>query len=231
MTELFNENLKDLPRKSKEAIRSAIALHDFYAHGNFDAEAAIHDNIYAKMLSAVRTLYAGDYEKAASGFISVLRDTNKGITFQTKRGYFNNVLHNFMLVVAYHFKNDDGKKLRALSKKDAFAYRGSQQSARLFLSYFLSNRIPSDNDIKYSITDTSNNDKPLYQYMALLPACFFGIGHNCHHSPNLPSSATNCRPGFSWTRKKNRGWRKLSEEHPSPHVSDSKPNGNCCLKS
>ncbi len=208
MNELFNENLKDLPRKSKETIRSAIALHDFYAHGNFDAEAAIHDNIYAKMLSAVRTLYAGDYEKAASGFISVLRDTNKGITFQTKRGYFNNVLHNFMLVVAYHFKNDDGKKLRALSKKDAFAYRGSQQSARLFLSYFLSNRIPSDNDIKYNITDTSNYDKPLYLYMALLPACFFGIGHN--RPPQLPPL-----PQFAILRHELSPWLQLDKEEKS----------------
>ena len=157
-------------------LKGTIALYDFFKTGRYDDDVIGHKELYANILSGAQALYVGDYAEAFSRMSAAIRETNKERMSQTK-GFFWRLLNNYLLVLAYHFdKTDEGKKLAALIKKDAFMQYGEMKPAAWLAEYLSTGKLPSQRTISSYISgETIGSKHPLERYMGLLVARFLHL--------------------------------------------------------
>ena len=167
-------NYQRLQPSIAKTLRTIVALYNYYRRGVYDAEAAALDTLYAHVLSGLHALYAADYETAYKQLALAIREKNSEAE-TARKGFFNMVLDNYVLVMAYHFKeNEQRKKLDALLKKIVFV-DDEEFALPVFLAkYFISGTVPT----KSKLSETLKNrifPKRLYQYLAVLAVRFFGL--------------------------------------------------------
>jgi len=156
-------------------LQTVVALYDFFKQGRYDEGLACQKDIYALILKGAHELYAGQYDKAFTVLTSALRERNKD-AMSSQKGFFNVVLNNFLLVMAFYFHQaDEGKKLAALLKKDFFVNRNEYKPVFWLANYLLTGNLPSLRTLKSYMENTLNTMCPLYRYLALLVARFFHI--------------------------------------------------------
>ena len=183
LSRLAEKAASTIQTTTANTIHSLIALYDYYSHGRFDATATIHNNIYAKMLTAVRSLYMGDYDKAVAQYALALRISNHN-SRPYEKGLFHIALNNYLLTMAYHLKtSDEGKKLAALLKKEPFRSSPTNEVAFWIASYLNSGEPPTKRVVQNALKPSPSRP-PFYQYMVLLAARFFHI--DVEQPPQLP---------------------------------------------
>ncbi len=164
-----------LNRAQREELHSLVALYDYYNQGRFDAEAASYDTLCSHLLAGLHALYTADYAQAFTHVSAAIRHHNNKAPTQQK-GFFSMVLNNYVLLMAYHFKEaDEHKKLVALLKKDYF--RSSEQLRVPFMlaSYLVNGQVPTKTSIRLAMGNQGSTRHPLYKYLALVASRFFGM--------------------------------------------------------
>ena len=164
-----------MPARAKE-LKAIIALYDFFKQGRYDEKIASQKGLYSSLLAGAQALYAGDYAAAFNMMAIAIRENNKVRQTQTK-GFFNRVLNNYLLVVAYYFhKADEGRKLAALVKKDYFMQNTESKPASWLAAYFSSGAVPSQKTLNDYLTGkTFAANTTTERYLALLVARFLHI--------------------------------------------------------
>ena len=181
--------------KELSETRSVIALYDFFKQGRYDEHVASYNNIYSRILMGVRSLYTGDYNMAFSSLTTAVREVNK---FSYLKGFFNVLLNNYVLVLAYHFKESDRhKKLTALLRKDSFH---SFHAPYWLASYFVSGSEPSKTSVTMDLKVS-----PLSRYMALLVAKYLCMDVDS-------SNSADAVPRMRFLRHELSPWLNLSED-------------------
>lgn len=155
----------DMGAEEKQAVKSLLALCDYFKQGRYDEQAAASDNVYGKILAGAHALYQGDYAMAFKLFSSAIREHNKCVSPSLK-GFFDDELQNYLLVLAYHLHQpDEHKKLAALFKKDSFAY---YHAPYWLARYLLIGHMATKRDVDYELKAS-----PMRAFLGLLMARFF----------------------------------------------------------
>lgn len=151
-----------------------IALYDYYQRGRYDAEAAAQGNLYGYILCGLHALYAGDYDTAFKQLTLAIRESNREADSYEK-GFFQMVLNNYVLVMAFHFKeSDQHKKLGALMKKNNFADKQAFFCPARLGTYLTEGKILSKTSLGSHLKNIQKKEQ-LYAYLALLTGKFFGL--------------------------------------------------------
>ena len=174
--QIANQYYKGMMTIHARSVKATIALYDFFKQGRYDEKAMGYSNLYANILRGAQALYAADYAQAFTQLSAAIRETNKGRPSQSK-GFFNRLLNNYLMVLAYHFhKADEGKKLAALIKKDIFMREREQRPAAWLANYLSTGTLPSQRTVSAYIAEESIGSLSLLdKYMALLVARFLHI--------------------------------------------------------
>lgn len=201
-----------------------VALYDFFKQGRYDAEAMSHKGLFGLLLAGAHALYEeSDYGKAFTLLTAAIREYNRDAASQEK-GFFNRVLNNFLLVMAYHLHQPDAhKKLMALTHKDLFMERDEHQPVAWLASYMTTGGLPTQNTVRHYVEDATT--PPLHQYMALAVARFFRLAVEWPKS--LPTT-----PNLWLLRQELEGWGLLGRirykqpwelllEELTPHDAES----------
>ena len=193
-----------LPRARE--LKAIVALYDFFKHGHYNEEIIGHKELFSSILGGAQALYASDYSKAFKLFGDAIRESNKTQLSQS-RGFFNRLLNNYLLVMAYHFhKADEDKKLRALLKKDVFMQLNQNKPAAFLANYLSTGAIPPQRTIQsYFSKESINSMSTLNKYMAILVARFLHI--DVEWPEDLPKI-----PNISILRHELSPWLQIDEE-------------------
>ena len=164
------------PRPDIDRLSSIVALYDFFKQGRYDAATLGKNDMLAYILQGAKALYASDYERAFQLLSAAIRDRNRGEN-SSQKGFFNMVLNNYLLVMAYYFhKPDAGKKLAALVKKDLFRDRSGFTPIVWLADYLVTGTVPTQRSVaRFMESATASTISPLYRYLALLITRFFGL--------------------------------------------------------
>ncbi len=167
----FNSN-----NSNRAVMDSMVALCDFYKQGRYDEKAALQKNLYAYLLRGTHALYTGDYQLAFTLMVAAIRENNK-TQMPAHKGFFGNVLNNYMLVMAYHlWKEDEGKKLGAMLNKEDFRVQSAYRPA-----FWLANYLKYGCEPSVSSFSTVKQMPILQQYLGMVMIRFF------HHEMTWPS--------------------------------------------
>ena len=188
----------------RNSLRSLVALFGYWLRGTYDAEAAALDTLYAHTLYGLHALFAADAETAFKQFTMALRLANKDAHSQQK-GFFTLALSNYALVMAYHLKeSDQHKKLAALLKKELYTTSPKHAAAACLANYLVDGSVPSKNWFNTRMND-GGLPQPLYKYLLLVAARFFGI------EVNLPTDVPPV-PRMHLLRHELAPWLPLSDD-------------------
>ena len=193
------------PQDTKE-LKAILALFNFFKQGRYDDTVMVQKGIYCELLSAAHALYTGNYATAFNMITAALRENNKTRTSQTK-GYFNQLLDNFLMVMALHFYDaDEGRKLASLLKKTYFIDSGEQKPIVWIASYLSDGTLPSEKIVANYLADgTFSACSVLHKYFALLAARFLHL--EVEWPKDLPPV-----PNLSILRHELSPWLTLDEE-------------------
>ena len=194
-----------MPAQAKE-LKAIVALYDYFKQGRYDKKVAALKGLYNSLLAGAQALYSGDYALAFNMMTTAIRETNKGRQSQTK-GFFNRVLNNYLLVMAYYFhKADEGRKLAALVKKDLFMQKTESQPAAWLASYLSSGILPSQQMVNNYLSGKGYSASTMIEYyLALLVARFLHI--DVEWPKDLPPV-----PNMRLLRHELSPWLPLSDE-------------------
>lgn len=194
-----------LMKNSRETLQSIVALYDFFKQGRFNEQAAVSDNIYARILLSTRALYRGDYDLAFTLMTQAIRLRNKDVD-PSQKGFFNLVLNNLMLVMAYHFKTaDEHKKLAALLKKDYFMELRTSRPVSWLARYLVDGWEPAEKSVKSAMNEHFSLTGSMTKWITLLAARFF-------HLPAEPTECMTALPRIRLLRHELSSWLPLSDE-------------------
>lgn len=191
----------------RSILHSIIALYDFFKQGRYDKHVEGYDNLYSKILVGVRALYAGDYNLAFNSFGTAIRERNKDI-LPALRGFFNNDVNNYAMVMAYHFKESDNhKKLTSLLNKDGFK---NHHPVYWMARYLKEGTLPTKINLTTELKPPTSR---LNQYLTLLLARFLQIDVELpkHFSP---------MPRMRFLRHELSPWLNLSQEEKQELAKD-----------
>ena len=175
LLKLVRQHAARLSDESVSRSLSGIALYDYYLTGHFDADLLARDPLFGNLGAGLRALYTGDYAQAFSAVTLAVRERNR-LAFTAEKGFFNMVLNNYVLVMAYHFKDSDNqKKLSAVQKKERFTLLTTNKVPAMLADYLVNGTVPTEKDLKKLLGDKDNGVPPLYAHLALLCARFFGL--------------------------------------------------------
>ena len=170
-------------------LKSTLALYDFFRQGRIGEKAAANKNCSAYILAAAKALYRADYTTAFNMMGSALRENDK-IRSPQEKGFFNQPLNNFLLIMAYHlYKPDKGKKLASLVKKEAFIKDSRQQPMVWLASYFKSGEVPKQNTVSNYLSNSEFGTSTMAgRYLTLMVTRFLHIDVQWpQHWPNIPN--------------------------------------------
>lgn len=155
--------------------QAMVALYDFFKQGRYDASVAKKKGLYSSLLEGAHALYGGRYEEAFSAFTTALRIYDKGMD-SSKKGFFNQLLNNYMLVMACQLYQPEGsKKLEALLNRKWFVDRNEFKPAVWLANYLKLGILPTQRAISAYLAESLCQEHPLYRYMALLVLRFLNV--------------------------------------------------------
>ena len=206
LLQLLSHSAPMLPLGMANELHSAVALYDFFKQGRIDPRMKDLASVYTELFNSLSALYAGNYDKAFSAMTLALREHNRN-AFSIEKGFFSMVLSNYVLVMAFHFKTaDQHKKLTALLNKEQFVKNQDYSVPVLLANYLVNGTLPTARDLKKFLCGRDNSSKPpLYHYLTLLVASFFGIPFEL--SAELPPL-----PRMRLLRHELSPWLPLSDE-------------------
>ena len=196
-------------------INAIIALYDFFKQGRYDEKIATHKGgISNFLLAGAHSLYSGDYAAAFTQMSAAIREYSKGQLTQSK-GFFSQVINNFLLVMAYHLhKADEGRKLAALLKKDLFLVNPKSRPAAWLATYFSTGKLPSQQAVEdYLSGETYKARTRVESYIAMLVARYLHI--DVEWPKELPAL-----PNVHILRHELSPWLPLTEEERQQLAQD-----------
>ena len=172
--QLANALTTSVTGPNRADLRSVIALYAFLQKGIYDPGDAALDTKFAKMLRATKALYDGDYDTAFKQFAAAIRDHNRFVD-SSEKGFFVQPLNNLMLVMTYYLKRDDeGRKLALMAKKDGFYRLAENDSIYRLANYLAHGAEPSKELLMQPLKHTAyHRPTPQSQYLALIVGRFF----------------------------------------------------------
>ncbi|MBQ9656476.1 MAG: DEAD/DEAH box helicase [Prevotella sp.] len=161
-----------MSRNTAEELQEAVALYDFFKQGRYNAKVAKQKGFYSRLLEGVHALYAGYNAAAYTALTDALRIYNAGME-STRKGFFGQLLNNFLLVLAFYMYPEEGrKKLNALLNRKFFVERSEMKPAMWLASYLTFGVQPSTRTVSAYLNDPLCMERPLYGFMARLVARF-----------------------------------------------------------
>ncbi len=174
-----------LDAEKRHELQAMVALYEYYFYGRFDGEAAAMNTICGNILSGLHALYTGNYDSAFTHLTLAVRERNRTANASGK-GFLGNAINNYVLALAYHFKeSDQHRRLAALVKRERFVEEEAFFCPASLAVYLVEKKLPSTTRLKARQKDECSH-LPLYRHFLLLTARFFGLDYSPTTDDGLP---------------------------------------------